>query len=324
MSLVCAAMSLEEYIFELVRASLPCAGSHVGLCALDMLRRDEAGHKPFSALSRLFPSPSPHFHQLSRAFRTKPPMASHDLDVPGLGQHLVIAPQVQLPLAAAKKHPLEVDAAVEKSPRSRRVKKSRLGEGVDIAVAREFTSLRGSRIARTRGRNDGWVGMWAGRTMRSSKLTLSFAGTHGGSSEHDELDSDQVGGDEGGDDDDFVDPSLKQVKPDRVKRFAARAAVVHSPPRDFAHNTGAFMNLPLPSRNHSSNAPNASVGDYTHISQALAHQPLATNPSQQTMSLLAKLSSSASMNAGTEADRVTLFMEEMRAQVGAQCPHVLL
>lgn len=65
-------------------------------------------------------------------------MASHDLDVPSLGQHLEVAPQDQPAPGASKKHPLELEEAVQKSPRARRDKKSRRSEGADINVAREY------------------------------------------------------------------------------------------------------------------------------------------------------------------------------------------
>lgn len=107
------------------------------------------------------------------------------------------------------------------------------------------------------------------------------------------------------DDDDFVDPSLKRTFP-RSQNLA-----LPTPPARFAQNTGMF--LPLPGA-HEQGGDMMTAADYTHISQALAHQPLATNPSQQTIDLMTKLDS-AGTTQGTLEERMDAFMKEVKTQV---------
>ncbi|KAM0753181.1 hypothetical protein T439DRAFT_323815 [Meredithblackwellia eburnea MCA 4105] len=111
---------------------------------------------------------------------------------------------------------------------------------------------------------------------------------------------------------------------------SARLPARSPPSATFAHNTGAFLPLvtddPLiaiagasSSRSPSgSSIPNhqhpSGPIDYTHITQALAQQPLATNSSQQTISIVQKLSSAGEQGASIEA-RFKSFMRELQSQM---------
>lgn len=102
------------------------------------------------------------------------------------------------------------------------------------------------------------------------------------------------------DDDSFVDPLLKDSKRSKHHHHSKSS----SKPFRTTTSTSNGSELPLPSL------------DYTHISQALAHQPLATNPSQQTISLMQKLGLAAT-NAITIGGEEGLkgFMNEVKNQV---------
>lgn len=110
------------------------------------------------------------------------------------------------------------------------------------------------------------------------------------------------------DDDDFVDPALKNASFPRSPGLPLRA-----PPARFATHTGMF--LPLPATNDDV----MTAVDYTHISQALAHQPLATNPSQQTIDLMTKLESAGTVEGSLE-ERMDAFMKEVKTQVRFALP----
>lgn len=122
----------------------------------------------------------------------------------------------------------------------------------------------------------------------------------------------------------YIDPSLQPSR----SMTSHPGLNIRSPPPDFATNTGHFRSLPLsssnsaPAFNHHSQEENDqpsskfSANDYTHISQAIAHQPLAINPSQQTVDLMKKLAqASLGREQGSDVDRVAHFMAEVTAQV---------
>ncbi|KAK4704418.1 hypothetical protein P7C70_g1793, partial [Phenoliferia sp. Uapishka_3] len=139
-------------------------------------------------------------------------------------------------------------------------------------------------------------------------------------------DGDDSSGDSG---DEYIDPTLPHSNPSRrsgssstrLHKGPTTSSALRSPPGNFAHNTGSFLALAA--------APDSSIDainpvsrnsvnpiDYTHISQALAHQPLATNSSQQTVSLMQKLATAGSMGETTE-DRLEAFMREVQNQMFA-------
>lgn len=131
----------------------------------------------------------------------------------------------------------------------------------------------------------------------------------------------------------YIDPSLQPSR----SMTSHPGLNLRSPPSDFATNTGHFRSLPLsasnstPAFNHHSQEENEepsskfSASDYTHISQAIAHQPLAINPSQQTVDLMKKLAqASLGREQGSDIDRVAHFMAEVTAQVCSRSAPLLL
>ncbi|KAL8281197.1 hypothetical protein RQP46_006555 [Phenoliferia psychrophenolica] len=113
-----------------------------------------------------------------------------------------------------------------------------------------------------------------------------------------------------------IDPVLKSSTSTSNPRQPLR-----SPPAAFAHNTGNFLALSAqPDGSLDSEQPllraNSNPLDYTHISQALAHQPLATNASQQTVSLMQKLATAGGVGTTTE-ERLGAFMREVQNQMFA-------
>ena len=114
--------------------------------------------------------------------------------------------------------------------------------------------------------------------------------------------------------DEYIDPVLQPSRGTSAPRQPLR-----SPPAAFAHNTGNFLALSgTPDGSVDADHPILRAGsnplDYTHISQALAHQPLATNASQQTVSLMQKLAAAGTTGTSVE-DRLAAFMREVQNQV---------
>ncbi|KAI5480741.1 hypothetical protein MNV49_007147 [Pseudohyphozyma bogoriensis] len=130
----------------------------------------------------------------------------------------------------------------------------------------------------------------------------------------DEIDHDSDGSDA------YVEPSLR-----KVRQKTQNPPVLRSSASAFAHNTGPFLALhPTSSTADStrltvsaaadSSDVNLTSMDYTHISQALAHQPLATNPSQQTIEMMQKLGT-AEADSGSLEDKMSRFMTEVKSQL---------
>lgn len=121
-----------------------------------------------------------------------------------------------------------------------------------------------------------------------------------------------------------IDPSLDDLPIPRAEKppvvpSTSRAPRRVSPPASFAQNTGSFLalapsdHLDNPSIIRPPGGP--TPVDYTHISQALAHQPLATNSSQQTVSLMQKLASAGTQEGATTEEQLEGFMREVQNQV---------
>lgn len=144
-------------------------------------------------------------------------------------------------------------------------------------------------------------------------FSIFFIGQH----EEDELDQLQEGDNESSGDDHYIDPALKGPSRSRRNRIPESITVREAPP-DFASNTGNFRALPSTStdsgRNVVGNALKFAASDYTHISQAIAHQPLAVNPSLQTVELMKKMAQAA-LPRESEVDRMSAFMTEVSNQV---------
>lgn len=110
-------------------------------------------------------------------------------------------------------------------------------------------------------------------------------------------------------------PDPKRLKPATTTTASIDPALALAlAPPSFATNTGIFLSLPTPTE--------LNTLDYTHISQALAHQPLAINPSRQTIELIGKLSNAGKAlerggeeGGDKEEDRLERFMNEVKMQV---------